>query len=140
MYLPIFIYDRYIIEACMPEPQMDVVSQTGWVTGWGAENLGGPATTKLMQVSLPILSDGSCKQRYDFMVDTERTVCAGEYTVYMGACQGDSGGPFVVQSSGDGKWYLVGLTSWGQDGCGFGTVFTRVSYYLDWISAQMAVN
>lgn len=26
-------------------------------------------------------------------------------------CQGDSGGPLVCENSG--KWYLVGVTSWG---------------------------
>ena len=35
----------------------------------------------------------------------------------------DSVGPFVRQME-DGKWYIIGLISWGY-GCGQGTVFTR---------------
>ena len=49
--------------------------------------------------------------------------------------QGDSGGPFVAKLE-DNKWYLIGLTSWGRD-CGFGTVYTRVSYYLNWINQNI---
>lgn len=88
---------------------------------------------------MPILTNERCKARYGYMVDTASTICAGEFTVNNGACQGDSGGPFVHQHT-DGKWYIVGLTSWGQNGCGFGTIYTRVSYYLDWISEQIAAN
>jgi secreted trypsin-like serine protease len=132
---PVVFDNKYIIEACMPEAGLDVQSKTGWVTGWGSSRIGGSTTTKLMEVSMPILTDARCKARYGSMVNTDSTVCAGEYSVNSGACQGDSGGPFVVKSD-DGKWAIVGLTSWGRD-CGYGTIYTRVSYYLDWIKQQI---
>ncbi|XP_066266384.1 chymotrypsinogen A-like [Branchiostoma lanceolatum] len=130
---------EYIIEACLPEAGLDVQSKTCWVTGWGSERLGGSTTTKLMEVSMPLLTDTRCDQRYGNMVNTDSAICAGEFSVNSGACQGDSGGPAVVQGD-DGKWYVVGLTSWGQNGCGYGTVFTRVSAYLDWIAEKIAEN
>lgn len=134
---PVDFDDRYIIEACMPEAGLDVQGKTGWVTGWGAPKFGSTTTTKMFEVSMPILTDARCKARYGYMVDTNSVVCAGEFSVNSGACQGDSGGPFVVQAD-NGKWNIVGLTSWGQNGCGYGTIFTRVSYFIDWINQQIA--
>jgi len=135
---PVVFDDRYIIEACLPKVGLDVQSKTGWVTGWGSSRIGGPTTTKLYEVSMPILTDKRCKERYSTMVNTASTICAGEYSVNSGACQGDSGGPFVVQGD-DGRWNVVGLTSWGRD-CGYGTVFTRVSYFISWINQQIESN
>lgn len=135
---PVTMDGQYIIEACMPAAGLDVQSKTGWVTGWGASRLGGSTTTKMFEVSMPILTDSRCSARYGSMVSARQNVCAGEFDVGNGACQGDSGGPFVVEV--DGKWTIVGLTSWGQNGCGYGTVYTRVSSYLDWIDQQVESN
>ena len=52
--------------------------------------------------------------------------------------QGDSGGPLHCNMA-DGKWYLVGVTSFGS-GCakpGFPDVFTRVTSYTPWIRSAM---
>lgn len=139
---PVTFDGEYIIEACMPGHDLDVQKKTGWITGWGSLRIGGSPTTELMEVTMPIQTDSHCKSRYGWMVNTASTICAGVYSGNSGACQGDSGGPFVVKGD-DGKWIVVGLTSWGpsqNNQCGFGTVFTRVSYYLDWIDQQIASN
>lgn len=49
------------------------------------------------------------------------------------------GGPLVVKSKVDGRWYVIGLTSWGFD-CGNGGVFTRVSFFKNWILQNIAAN
>ena len=54
---------------------------------------------------------------------------------YAGACHGDSGGPLV--SSKNGTATLIGVVSYGSSsGCDAGvpTIYTRVSYYVDFIS------
>lgn len=55
--------------------------------------------------------------------------------------QGDSGGPSIVESpAGSGKWLQVGVVSFGSGTCTEATlpgVYTRVSYYRDWIRQQM---
>lgn len=60
---------------------------------------------------------------------------------FMIITQGDSGGPLAC--SVNGRWYLAGATSWGRSGCtttGYPSVYTRVSYFVDWIRENMMLN
>ncbi len=57
-------------------------------------------------------------------------MCAGETGGNKDTCQGDSGGPLVVFIGN--KWMLGGLTSFGR-GCNDGGVYTRTSFYYNWI-------
>jgi secreted trypsin-like serine protease len=47
------------------------------------------------------------------------------------ACFGDSGGPLHVNVNGSVK--VVGIASYGSEPCNGWTVFTRISFFLDWI-------
>ena len=67
-------------------------------------------------------------------------ICAG-YPGVGGkdACQGDSGGLFICNDSG--KAVLAGIVSWGN-GCArpeFPGVYSRVTYVLEWIQANMVL-
>lgn len=49
---------------------------------------------------------------------------------------GYSGGPLQCRLSKNGPWLLAGITSFGS-GCaeqGYPDVYTRISYYIKWIS------
>jgi len=54
------------------------------------------------------------------------------------SCQGDSGGPLFLKGDTLEEDELVGLVSWGYD-CGGSTpgVYTRISYFYDWIIETM---
>jgi secreted trypsin-like serine protease len=62
-------------------------------------------------------------------------LCAGN--VNRDICQGDTSGPLVIQN--DGKWEIVGVTSWGEQ-CGksgYPQVYTKLLHYVDWICIKM---
>lgn len=67
---------------------------------------------------------------------TENMICSGRVQTQRDTCQGDSGGPLFVKGA-DGKFNLVGVTSWGEL-CGvsdkglFG-IYARVARYTAWV-------
>ncbi|XP_039741538.1 tryptase beta-2-like [Pteropus medius] len=112
-----------------------------WVTGWGdidnGESL--PPPFPLKQVKVPIVENSICDSKYHTGLYTEDNVqivrddmmCAGN--TKKDSCQGDSGGPLVCKVNG--TWLQAGVVSWG-DGCAQPNrpgIYTRVTYYLDWI-------
>ncbi|KAM6155241.1 tryptase beta-2-like [Rhynchocyon petersi] len=112
-----------------------------WVTGWGdiynEESL--PPPYPLQQVKVPIVENCLCDAKYhiglhtgdNFRIVQDDMMCAGN--THKDACQGDSGGPLVCKVNG--TWMQAGVVSWG-DGCAQPKrpgIYTRVTYYLDWI-------
>lgn len=63
-------------------------------------------------------------------------LCAGSRTGKQDTCQGDSGGPIQIMQQGNSCiYYVIGITSFGKS-CAVSSapgVYTKVSYYLDWI-------
>ncbi|XP_064218932.1 tryptase alpha/beta-1 [Aotus nancymaae] len=112
-----------------------------WVTGWGdvddSEPL--PPPFPLKQVKVPIVENQVCDVKYHAGLYTGDAVhivrddmlCAGNSR--RDSCQGDSGGPLVCKVNG--TWLQAGVVSWGE-GCAQPNrpgIYTRVTYYLDWI-------
>ncbi|KAL5019276.1 hypothetical protein ScPMuIL_004998 [Solemya velum] len=130
---PAGMTSNYINSACLPgKNDAPFFSDSRcFVTGWG-DTRGRGDRGILHQVSLPIVSDTECRQRYGDRF-TEGMICAGSRG--RDACQGDSGGPLVCYRLG--LWVVAGVVSWGE-GCAnprYPGVYTRVQYYIDWINS-----
>ena len=80
-----------------------------WVIGWGALYYEGSASSKLMQVSVPITNNVGCVAK---VTDPVKQVCAGFDAGGKDSCQGDSGGPLIIELS-DGRFELIGIVSFG---------------------------
>jgi len=122
--------------ATLPDASKTYGGWTSTVAGWGGTvqyNSGQKPTNQniscvLKSTDLKIL-DNNCKKMKG--VDFKKQLCASEQGT--SSCQGDSGGPLIVS-----KDVVVGVVSYGS-GCADQTqnypgVYTRVSYYLDWIN------
>ena len=69
-------------------------------------------------------------------------VFQGEINGGKDTCQGDSGGPLYYSETSLNKYVLAGITSYGYQ-CGlpnYPGIYTRVSYYMNWINDQSYVN
>ena len=118
----------------MCDPQVDLGVQDpgemSWITGWG-EDEGTTNSTQLQVVGVPITTSSNYGTN---QIDADM-IMAGYSDGGYDSCQGDSGGPMVVLAA-DGQTYLQsGVVSWGY-GCaeaGYPGVYSRVSYFIDWI-------
>lgn len=97
-------------------------------------------TTRLMEVTLPMVGKATCSAVYPGQTIDHTTLCAGLRKGGKDSCQGDSGGPLVVR---DGKnWVQAGVVSWGA-GCakpGKYGVYTNVGAFTDWIQAKTGLT
>nr|XP_033320877.1 proclotting enzyme-like isoform X1 [Megalopta genalis] len=121
------IYHRRI---CRSE---NVGTRDPLVSGWGTSYYGGPASSVLMEVAVPIWPRNLCARSFVRRIP-ETMMCAGAYEGGRDACQGDSGGPLLHRLA-NGRWVNAGIVSWGIR-CGEPGrpgVYTRVNAYLDWI-------
>jgi len=130
------VMNEYVAAVALPDLQQESTGACT-VSGWGTLRSGGSCCPmKLMKVDVPVVDEATCKVEYPFSI-AESMICAGEHG--KDSCQGDSGGPMVCYNE-DGSGYLAGVVSWGI-GCGgyyHPGVYTEVSYFVDWIAANMA--
>jgi trypsin len=94
-------------------------STTSWppgtsalVSGWGKVNETSESSPYLQSVTVQMISESTCKQKYGESSITSRMLCAGVDGAGKATCQGDSGGPLVIDN------VLAGIVSWGIKGCG----------------------
>ena len=82
---------------------------------------------------MDVYTNSYCRNKYGSIIQ-DFHICAGKVGI-SGACSGDSGGPLVCKV-GD-VYKLAGVTSFGRASCNvtYPTVYTRVSFYRDWIKS-----
>lgn len=99
-----------------------------------------------LQVWLPVVSSEECDRTYRQKKITigNGQLCAGGVEG-KDSCIGDSGGPLMSTGNwardGRTRYFIAGVVSFGPELCGtkgWPGVYTRISYYTDWILNQLA--
>jgi secreted trypsin-like serine protease len=121
--------------ACIPaNNDNDFSTYNATVAGWGTTSSGGPQSTYLRKVTVPVITNEECN-RDTMYVDkiSDNMLCAGFKEGGKDACQGDSGGPLTIQNSE--RDTLIGIVSWGYGCAGPNApgVYTRVGRFPQWI-------
>ncbi|XP_053886599.1 transmembrane protease serine 11C-like [Malaclemys terrapin pileata] len=135
-------FTNTVHRVCLPDPsQIFPYNSDAVITGWGALSDDGPSPNVLREATVKLIDSNTCnrKEVYDGVI-TPGMLCAGYLEGGVDACQGDSGGPLVSPDS-RGMWYLVGIVSWGDE-CAKPNkpgVYTRVTYYRDWITSKIGL-
>jgi len=103
-----------------------------WVGGWG---LDGYRPTKILNIAPMAVQKDSFRECKQQLSPGKMCVIGKDFG---GPCPGDSGSPLVTYSKKNGP-ELIGLVSNGAESCkaGLPGIFTRVSYYYDWIHVAM---
>ncbi|KAA0195938.1 hypothetical protein HAZT_HAZT007778 [Hyalella azteca] len=128
----------FIRPVCLPTLE---ITRSGFrgaqfeVVGWGSTREAGAGSTTPLVANIPHVEGAVCQEQYRqrLALRPEQQICAG--TTGIDSCQGDSGGPLQYLSESTGRYYLVGVVSFGV-GCartGFPGVYSRVEYFLPWI-------
>ncbi|XP_078057127.1 chymotrypsin-like elastase family member 1 [Mustelus asterias] len=107
-----------------------------YVTGWGYTRNGGTVNPTLQQAAIKVVAYEVCSQpAWWGSYVRQNMVCAGGDGIVAG-CQGDSGGP--LNCPRNGVFEVHGATSFvaaaGCDTYMKPTVWTRVSFYINWIN------
>ncbi|XP_076869570.1 transmembrane protease serine 7 isoform X2 [Brachyhypopomus gauderio] len=129
----------YVQPVCLPAPSQTLPdSHRCWVTGWGYRSEQDKVLpTVLQKAEVSVLSQSACKSAYGPV--SPRMLCAGVPSGEQDACRGDSGGPLSCRVSEGGRWFLMGIVSWGS-GCGrpnLPGVYTRVVKFIYWINSYI---
>ncbi|XP_027697962.1 serine protease 38-like [Vombatus ursinus] len=139
----------YILPICLPAPGLYYERKSCWITGWGTLTETGqqPAEIYLQEANIPVIDNHTCSSFYGVPIEgnviyeiKEDMLCAGDIINQRAICVGDSGSPLVCEFSE--TWIQVGIASWGM-ACVppvSPSVFSRVSYYLDWIEQTKKIS
>ncbi|XP_076787073.1 granzyme E-like isoform X1 [Arvicanthis niloticus] len=101
------------------------------VAGWGKTSINATEeSSRLREVQLIIQEDKKCKKRFRHYTKTTE-ICAGDLKKRKAFYEGDSGGPLVC----DNKAY--GVVAYTKNLTISSGVFTKVVYFLPWISSNM---
>ena len=135
------LFDVHVSPICLPDFDF-AVDTPCYVSGWGRSELGSSSSDILQETKVPLMNHTVCKNHYTGTNPVKsHMLCVGTLGQSHGICQGDSGGPLACQRNG--RWYLVGISSWAYEGCmnnGDPGVFSDTLYFRNWIEEVMKNN
>ncbi|XP_043285568.1 transmembrane protease serine 9-like [Venturia canescens] len=129
------------VKAATLPPRYKIHTGKTVLYGWGSiSTTDSPEYPSVLQtITVPIIPKDIC---YDAVHESpgdlrlfNTQLCTGPDDGTKSACLGDGGGP-LVQYGDQANTELVGIVSWGAVPCGSGdpTIYTSVSFYIDWIN------
>jgi len=131
---------------CLDPAYQLTSGQTCTVAGWGVTDETSFTPSQFLQsVSVPTFNGSDCPLVFpeagsSYFSDVDMQLCAGQPSLGgVDSCAGDSGGPLFCLDAVTSQWLVVGVVSYGE-GCaraGFPGVYSKVSAYSDWITAQL---
>ena len=134
---------------CLPRASSNSYPQAkteAVVSGWGKISVipTSQHSPILQHVVMPIVDNKNRKCRQT-ITDSKRQLCAGYENFSIDSCAGDSGAPLLVVEHENAEGYFVaaGIVSYGNRQCDASIssgVYTRVSFYLDWISQTITTK
>ncbi|KRG06186.1 uncharacterized protein Dmoj_GI26162 [Drosophila mojavensis] len=126
-------FNQYIQPAKLPKPNSLHVDKNAIVSGWGRVK-GFVTTEHLQYTKVKTISNEKCKRIFNFdMKFLSHWLCVAPNE--KRTCKGDSGGP-LAERNPDGSSTVIGIVSFKTSLCSakVPTIFTRVSYFLNWIA------
>ncbi|RWS23596.1 CLIP-domain serine protease subfamily B-like protein [Leptotrombidium deliense] len=126
-------FNDYVSTICLPDKSFPKHFDNLIVAGWGITSLTDSFSKTLKTSDDLKQSDQFCSEIYPATTFNEDIfMCAKSVN---NVCFGDSGGPLMTRKRG--SIYVVGIGSFSKQ-CDYSypPVFTRVTYYLDWIRAK----
>ncbi|XP_026224446.1 transmembrane protease serine 11D [Anabas testudineus] len=114
-----------------------------FISGWGSTSYRGRLMNRLQEAEVELIERTVCNliSWYDGLI-TENMICAGLESGAADACQGDSGGPLQCYSEDEERFYVVGVTSFGEE-CGLPYkpgVYARTSRFADWLKTSQTTS
>jgi len=118
-------------------------SENVLIAGWGEYDDSGNLSRDLRVAEVFPINNGECsdlwKERNPNLIFGDERICAGG--TQGRTCYGDSGGPLIVADSKRGHYadgnprkdVIVGISSFGECGGRFPSVFTHVGHFMEWI-------
>jgi secreted trypsin-like serine protease len=124
-----------------PDNSDQFTGDTCTLTGWGRTSNTNILPNTLQQTDIGVISTDECNRKLVGVIGAnvwDGQICLYDQAEQTGSCNGDSGGPCNCPN-GSGGYYVAGITSWGVSSSGnclqsYPSVYTRTSYYLDWIA------
>ncbi|XP_052047175.1 serine protease 55 [Apodemus sylvaticus] len=128
-------FNDLTVPICLPLQPAPSSWHECWVAGWGITNSSDKESMSmdLLKVPMHITDWKECLQIFPSL--TTNMLCASYDNGSYDACQGDSGGPLVCNTEPGGRWYQVGIISWGKS-CGrkgSPGIYTVLANYALWI-------
>uniref|UniRef100_A0A3Q1G234 Acrosin n=1 Tax=Acanthochromis polyacanthus TaxID=80966 RepID=A0A3Q1G234_9TELE len=116
-----FDFNDHVQPVCTPQnvSHESILSFSScFITGWGSAYYQGRLMNRLQEAQVELINSSTCNQSswYNGFI-TDNMICAGLESGDADSCQGDSGGPLQCYSDSDDRFYVVGVTSFG-DKCG----------------------